>query len=92
MLCVTNSASNFGNTNRSRVGDISRERGNPNYLLLTAVHKHEDRVFNLESLSRPNPNPRDSDICRKPRHKSEVDLLNIVQLKLAVRREESQAR
>lgn len=53
--------------------------------------KHEDHVFHLERLSWPNPNPRDSGICRKLPNKLEVDLLNIVQLKLAPRRERSDA-
>lgn len=61
--------------------------GNPNYVLLTVVLKYEDPVFNLECLSKPNPNPRDSGICRKLQNKLKVDLLNIVQLKLAPRRE-----
>lgn len=65
--------------------------GNPNYVLQTVVLQHEDHVFNLECLSRPNPNPPDSGICRKLQNKLEVDLLNIVQLKLAQRRGRSQA-
>lgn len=55
------------------------------------ILKHEDHVFNSECLSRPNPNPHDSGICRKLQNKLEVDLLNIVQLKMAQRRERSQA-
>lgn len=43
-------------------------------------------AFYMEFLLRPNPNPRDSDICGTPRNKSEVDLLNIVRLKLPARR------
>lgn len=48
-------------------------------------------MFNSECLSRTNPNPPDSGICKKLQNKLEVDLLNIVQLKLAQRRERSQA-
>lgn len=72
--------------------------GNP-YYLLTSVKYH---VFNLVCLSELNPiNPptptppqpiRDSDICRTLQNKLEVDLLNIVQLKVAAGIERSQAR
>lgn len=54
----------------------------------SALLNREVHVFNLECLSRTNPNPPDSGICRKRQNKSEVDLLNIVQLKLALRKRE----
>jgi len=40
-------------------------------------------------LSWTNPNYSDGGICEKLQHKLEVDLLNIVQLKLAQKRERS---
>lgn len=56
------------------------------------VLRHKDHVFNLECLSGTNPHPHhphppDTGICKKLQNKLEVDLLNIVQLTVAQRRE-----
>lgn len=79
----------LGCRNRLESYDVGVKRGNTNCVLQSAAGKRH--VFNLESLSGPNPNPLDIGICRKLQNKLEADLLNIVQLKLTQRGEESEA-
>lgn len=60
------------------------EAGNSISVLKTLILNHEEHVLHLESLSSLNPNPPDIAVCTKLQNKLDVDLLNIVQLKLAL--------